>query len=241
MLALYLLLALVALLVAPLLLRWARARTRAVRAALAQSVLWLLGGVLLLLVLTGRLNVLLAGVAVVVPVLLRALHLLQFLPLLKRLLAQLRGGHAPRDSTIATRSLRVTLDHESGVMRGEVLGGQYRGRSLDGLTASELERLRAELRQIDPESVPLLDAFCERMRPGAGAGGASADSASGATSGGVMSASEAYAILGLQPGAARDEIIGAHRRLMQKLHPDRGGSDYLAARVNAARDCLLAG
>jgi hypothetical protein len=50
---------------------------------------------------------------------------------------------------------------------------------------------------------------------------------------------EAWQLLGLQPGAPREDIIQAHKRLIQKLHPDRGGNDYLAAKLNAARDLLL--
>lgn len=55
----------------------------------------------------------------------------------------------------------------------------------------------------------------------------------------VITVSEAYAILGLEPGADREDIILAHKQLMQKMHPDRGGSSHLATKINQAKDMLL--
>jgi len=70
---------------------------------------------------------------------------------------------------------------------------------------------------------------------------AQADAATGrsSTPRGPMSQEEAYQILGLEPGAKAEDIVHAHRTLMKRIHPDQGGTNYLAARVNEAKDTLL--
>jgi DnaJ-class molecular chaperone len=83
----------------------------------------------------------------------------------------------------------------------------------------------------------LLDSYLQRRFPGEAPFG---DSGGGATgSGANLDRKEALAVLGLAEGASEEDIITAHRRLMQKLHPDRGGNDYLAAKINQAKDLLL--
>jgi DnaJ homolog subfamily C member 19 len=74
---------------------------------------------------------------------------------------------------------------------------------------------------------------------GMGSRPSSGGSRSGAARSGAMTRDEAYEVLGLHPGASEPEIKEAHRRLMRGAHPDAGGSDWLAARINQARDILL--
>ena len=112
------------------------------------------------------------------------------------------------------------------------------GRSLDQF---DLPQLLAMIASFDAESVALLESYLDRRFP-AWRQHAQGDAAGGqrrAAASGKMTDEEAYQILGLQPGAGRDDIARAHRSLMKKLHPDQGGSTYLAARVNEAKDTLL--
>ena len=118
------------------------------------------------------------------------------------------------------------------------MAGPYAGHSLDEF---DLPQLTAMISGFDVESVALLESYLDRRFPawrqnaqGDAAGGQSRSAARG-----KMTDEEAYQILGLQPGAGRDQISRAHRTLMKKLHPDQGGSTYLAARVNEAKDTLL--
>jgi DnaJ domain len=147
---------------------------------------------------------------------------------------QKSGGQVSR---VRSDFVEMTLDHDTGAMSGRVVAGRLNGTSLDTLERSVLIGLLGEF---DEESCNLLAAYLDRRHPrwredvddGATTG-------RGATRSGKMSEEEAYQILGLQPGASADEIGRAHRSLMMKLHPDQGGSTYLAARVNEAKDVLL--
>ena len=153
------------------------------------------------------------------------------------------GGFGPapgKRSRVRSAALEMELDHDTGEMSGLVLSGTYFDRRLESLGFEDLMVLRGELAG-DDESRQLLDAYLDRFHPrwrddidaddGAGLGGAPGT--------GAMTEKEAYEILGLDPGAGAAEIRKAHRRLMQRVHPDVGGSPFLAARINAAKDFLL--
>ncbi len=139
-------------------------------------------------------------------------------------------------SSIRTDMLEMTLDHDSGAMDGMVRSGVFAGRNLSGLTASELQSLLREARLRDPQAAQLLEAYVERMHPGASHNGGGSG---GWRSRGGMTMAEAYEVLGLDPGASREDVQRAHRELMKKIHPDRGGSTYLASKINEAKDVLL--
>lgn len=228
-------------LVAVVYLLW-RKLSRADRAKAAQLFRWSLIGLFgfLLLTLLAR-----GGATLALPLLLLAV------PLLMRWKAgQPYAGGANDDqdsvkgtspeSTVESRFLRMSLDHASGNMRGEVLAGRFKGRELKAMALDDLLLLWQEC-QSDPQSIALLEAYLDR------AYGeewrekkekSDQDRRSDAGSG-PISPAEAYAILGLQPGATREQIKAAHRRLIQRVHPDHGGSTYLAARINEAKDVLL--
>jgi hypothetical protein len=139
-------------------------------------------------------------------------------------------------SRVRSAFVEMELDHDTGAMRGTILAGSHVGQSLDAL---DVATLMAFLPDIDEESRALLMAYLDRREPGwrehAQAG---ATAGPGSWSTGKMTEEEAYQILGLAPGASVDDISRAHRTLMKKLHPDQGGSTYLATRVNEAKDVL---
>ena len=154
------------------------------------------------------------------------------------------GGQQPgqRTSEVTTDTLRMELDHRTGELDGEVLSGRFGGRALASLGLSDLLELLAECQREDPRAVALLETYLDRRAPdwrshvAGDAGGGKADAAAAP---GAMDEATAWSILGLAPGASADEIKAAHRRLMTKLHPDHGGSGYLAAQLNQAKDYLL--
>lgn len=143
-------------------------------------------------------------------------------------------------STVRSGFLDMRLDHDSGAMSGTVVKGTFEGRALDDLDEASIRALYAEMSG-DPESRALLEAYLDSRTPGwrEHFEGDAAAGAGGAADAGPMTDQQAYEVLGLSPGAGDADIRAAHRRLMKAVHPDQGGSTFLAAKINEAKDRLL--
>lgn len=143
-----------------------------------------------------------------------------------------------KTSTIRTQFLDVELDHDTGNMDGTVLKGQYAQRKLSSLQLPDLLLLLQEC-EVDTDSSQVLQAYLDRNHAAWREQGDYSKQQSGLADESIMTTSLALEILGLPESATEKEVIKAHRQLMQKMHPDRGGSDYLAKKINAAKDYLL--
>ncbi|GAB4369982.1 MAG: DnaJ domain-containing protein [Kiloniellaceae bacterium] len=237
----------IALLVALLFLgRWfVDADPHKVARALKWGGLAVAAGVVLLLLIGGRVGLLMV-----------ALPLLLWLYRTFQRVKAAQGPSAGQASEVRTRFLQMTLDHDSGTLDGRILDGRHEGRLLSELELPELLELLHDYRIADSQSAAVLEAYLDRTQgadwreegaaeAGAGAGAESGGSAGGRQraaqqpASGAMTRAEALEILGLEEGAGPEAIREAHRRLMQKLHPDHGGSNYLAAKLNEAKELLL--
>lgn len=144
------------------------------------------------------------------------------------------------NSTVRSSWLEMQLDHDSGAMTGRVRRGRNAGTELDELDEPALLALRDEI-GADGDSRALLEAYLDRRYAGwrENIDGDDAARTGGAADSGPMTDQQAYEVLGLAPGASEAEIRAAHRRLMKRVHPDQGGSTFLAAKINQAKDWLL--
>lgn len=219
---------------------WCKRQTPEVR---TKAIIYAAIGVIALLVMTGRMNWLMGAIGA-------GIALFQRVMMASNLFAKFKsmggyasgiGGPSPgKNSGIETQFLRMTLDHDSGDLSGVVLKGSFEGTALSDLDLTSLIELLGQCRAEDHQSTVVLESYLEQRfgdqwRSHTSSHGGSKGSPS--TSG--MTRQEAMEILGVGSDASKEDIIQAHRRLMQRLHPDRGGSTYLAAKINQAKDLLV--
>lgn len=198
-----------------------------------------LGGVLILLAVTGRIHWLGALFGALLPLIRNMLPLLmgQLPKLQKHFYKNKTTQNKTKDHTeISTRFLKVIIDNESQQLQAKVLTGPFANQPLDSLSLKQLQNLLSDCQQHDNDGYPLLVRYLNQRF---------GDSwwqqqTTGTSNSNDLSVAEAYQILGLLPGASKESIHSAYKKLIQKLHPDRGGNDYLAAKINRAKDILLA-
>lgn len=219
--------------------RWySRVDARTLLKVLKRVGIGLLAVAALLLIVTGRFGLALAAGAFLLPWAMRTFGAAGAGAYAGAAGAGPTGGG---NSSIRTRFLHMRLEHASGELDGEIASGTDAGRRLSDMDEASLTLLLAGYRREDPQSAQLLEAYLDRSFPEwrqhAASQGEQAKAGSGEPA--VMSKEDALRILGLETGASEAEIKAAYHRLISSLHPDRGGSDYLAAQVNRARDVLL--
>jgi len=204
---------------------------------------WVLIGVIavviIFFVLSGRIFLALWTLPVLLPWLMRARSAAR----MARNYANMSGGGARGGaSTVSSAFLEMRLDHQSGEMDGTIRKGLHAGRSLGTLSLDELVALHDTYMRDDGESARLLAAYLDRTHPEwrqQNDQNRTSGEDQFATGSGTMSRDEALRILGLENDADTAEIKAAYHRLIAGIHPDHGGSAYLAAKINEARDVLL--
>lgn len=222
-----------------LMARWLlNAEPRDILRAVKWVLIVLAVGIGLFVLFRGRLEWLVYIAPFALPFLLRGSHIFRRI---RNAAKAARGPSPGQSSGVRTRWLAMRLDHDTGAMDGEILMGPFAGRMLSDLAPDELAALAGEL-DGDTESRQVFDAWLDRMGPDLG-GGERASGGGQETDGGepAMTPARAREILGVAEDASDKEIRDAHRRLMLANHPDRGGSSWVAAQINMAKDVLLAG
>jgi len=228
---------LLSIVVAALAVRWfVNANPANLARGIRMGAIWLAVAAVLAMVAAGRLPWLLG---LIVPL----------IPLILAILARRRRRQGPagdwdvsggQQSTVTTKYLDMAFDHDSGVLNGRVIAGAFEGRMLSDMQLDELKALLQEVLAVeDTESSSVLTTYLDRTYGDDWRGGDHAGDDRRPPKGGAMTRDEAWRVLGLPPDATDEEIRAAHRRLMKQAHPDHGGSDYLASKINEAKDILL--
>ncbi len=190
-------------------------------------------------IFTGRLGWAFMGLPVLLPWLMRARAVARAAKSFSRMSQAQAGNPSGETSDVETRYFEMTLDHDTGEMTGTVREGPYKGMELSRLTTAQLIELLAVCTKEDMDSARVLEAYLDRTRPEWHESVHANEGAKDTSSKSTMDRSQALQVLGLEENATVDEIKAAHRKLIAGMHPDHGGSDYLAAQINQAKDILL--
>jgi len=157
-----------------------------------------------------------------------ARHLIRFVPIFQFL----RKNNVFGDPVFRTPYIEAKVNVSEGSVQGRVLKGEFENRELHSLSEAELDNLESVLKAEDRRAYYLLQVIRKRTQT---------QSSDFHSDNGLSNPSveEAHLMLGLPETFNSKDVNQAYKRLMQKLHPDRGGNDYLASRINLARDILI--
>ena len=194
------------------------------------------GLIFMLMAITGRAHGIFAVIGAAMTQIMRVLPLLiRFFPQIRQMLDGQSPFSGDSKSTIRSQTIIMTVQLSNGSMEGQVVAGEFSGRNLRDLSAEETATLLQWCQQHDKEAARLLLAYLART----GGRGYKDEGQTPPQGESCMSRTEALEILGLADGATRKDVVEAHRRLMNRMHPDKGGSNYLAAKINTAKKTLL--
>ena len=196
--------------------------------------------VILLLVVTGRMHWLGAVFAGMLAMVRQLLPLIiKYFPLITQAYRSFSPkAKAPNSSTVSSQIIEMTLDHNTGKLSGTVLSGPYKNKIIDQLDNDDLMSLYDYCKSNDMDSARLLESYLAERYGNQKYHSNSEDQVNDAQQSN-MSVSEALQILGLENDPSNEEITRAYRKIMQQLHPDRGGNQYFAVKANEARQVLL--
>lgn len=160
---------------------------------------------------------------------------IRYLPLLKFLgKSNLFGS-----PTFSTPHIKAQVDLQTGDVTGEILSGPLQGKNIEALTDEELAELHTYYKDKDKRAFYLIYVVMQRRNTTNSGSSGGTNQQKTFVDAGDIALKEAEQILGLKDSYTKDDVVAAHRSLIQKLHPDRGGNDYLASQVNLAKDTLL--
>jgi len=227
---------LLTIIVAALAVRWfVNASPARLARGIRLGAIWLGIGVMLALIATGRLPMAMALPVLLIPLFLAILALRRRQPP-----SADRDEAGGQRSTVTTDFLDMAFDHDSGALDGRVTSGAFAGRALSAMSLDELRILLHDvLAARDAQSANILTTYLDRTFGDDWRADEASRDRPADKGGATMTRDEAWRVLGLSPGASDEEIRAAHRRLMKQAHPDHGGSDYLASKINEAKDILL--
>ena len=191
--------------------------------------------------LSGRLSWIFLGIPALLPWLMRARSVARVAKTFSRMSQANEGKKSGNTSNVETRFFKMTLDHDSGNMSGSISEGIHLGKDIADLTTQQLIVLLNTCLLEDVSSARILEAYLDRNHPDWHDFINESDASSKWANTPSMDRTLALQILGLSQDATDKLIKEAHRKLISGMHPDHGGSDYLAAQINQAKDFLLKG